>query len=531
MIPMSRKRIRLPALLLALTAPAWPAFSQTRVAPVSATSLTGFGSAASVSASPFSVPAAALGAFAPTLAPAFAPSAAPSLSAPLAAPALSAAPAAAPSISLPSAIPAAAPALSAARGAAAAPSDGPKNDAAPSAEGAKSAADAAFDGASPAKPADEAAAVPGSESVGAPALAPASAHPAALIFDPGPRRASFPDRVRDRWRYNRLLTSSFWWYMYTHIKDMWPGYKSKWAKANAEGPIAVSRPRAFFAAMRVTGMSGRFYVLGGSALEDDLVIGEMRGAFRKYFDGPGIGAKEADALERFMARAKGFNAERRAHTNMYKNIRDPLIKASTMRPDQLAAFFDSLIPPAKEISTKEYQESGRMEATKEAFLKVLRETLDEENPNDPHRVRAAIVLGSFASGSAGPNSDFDVEALVNEASNERLGAFMKRLTDRWTAAGYHKTNPVTVHDNASWPSWGLVNIVQTRHYIVVSPEAPLAARLSRQAFENPATVLERGYTVRGRINRFLQWALVATATVVSDAKAAIGIKPSASSGH
>ena len=26
------------------------------------------------------------------------------------------------------------------------------------------------------------------------------------------------------------------------------------------------------------------------------------------------------------------------------------------------------------------------------------------------------------------------------------------------------------HDNASWPSWGLVNIVQTRHYIVVSPE-------------------------------------------------------------
>ncbi len=71
---------------------------------------------------------------------------------------------------------------------------------------------------------------------------------------------------------------------------------------------------------------------------------------------------------------------------------------------------------------------------------------------------------------------------------------MKRLTDHWTAAGYHKTNPVTVHDRASWPSWGLVNIVQTRHYIVVSPEAALTARLSRQAFENPAVVLERGYT-------------------------------------
>ncbi len=58
-----------------------------------------------------------------------------------------------------------------------------------------------------------------------------------------------------------------------------------------------------------------------------------------------------------------------------------------------------------------------MDRTREAFLAVLLKTLNEENPNDAHRVRAAIVLGSFASGSAGPGSDFDVEALVNDASN------------------------------------------------------------------------------------------------------------------
>jgi hypothetical protein len=87
-----------------------------------------------------------------------------------------------------------------------------------------------------------------------------------------------------------------------------------------------------------------------------------------------------------------------------------------------------------------------------------------------------------------------------------------------------------VHDNASWPSWGLVNIVQTRHYIVVSPEPALTVRLSRQAFEDPAVHLERGYTARGRFNRVAQRAIVAAATYVADAKAALGIKPS-SSGH
>ncbi|MDE2490947.1 MAG: nucleotidyltransferase domain-containing protein, partial [Elusimicrobia bacterium] len=373
----------------------------------------------------------------------------------------------------------------------------------------------------------------GRESSPAPALAPAgdsSPHAApSIFFDPGPRTASWPDRVRDRARYTKLLSRSFWWYMWTHVVDMWPSYQARWRKAAAEGPVSVSRPRDFFSAMRVTGMSGRFYVLGGSALEDDLVIAEFRKSFARWFDGPGVGAPQREAIERFMARAKTFNAEKRAHTNMYKNIRDPLIRASTMRPDQLTGYFDGLLPTEKEEATREFQNSGRMEKVRAAFLKVLRETLDEENPNDPHRVRAAIVLGSFASGSAGPNSDFDVEALVDGASNKSLPAFMKRLTARWDAAGWHKTHPVTVHDNASWPSWGLVNIVQTRHYLVVSPEPALVARLSRQAFESPATTLERGYTARGRVNRAVQRGIVTAATYAADLRAALGL--GASSAH
>ncbi|HEX4048211.1 MAG TPA: nucleotidyltransferase domain-containing protein [Elusimicrobiota bacterium] len=510
---------------LAVLAPAPAVFAQVRVVPGESGLPVVPSAAGAVSAAPSAL----------LLAPSL--SAASVLAAPAPAPALALAPAPAASVPIAAAAapaaaadaPAGPRALGGARAALAAPSDGPAAPRAGAGEAEAAAAAAEFDGEKTGRSLD-APAVAGRDSSSAPALRAASAAPAASIFDPGPRTASLHDRLRDRARYTRMLSRSFWWYMYTHIKDMWPSYRSRWSKASGEGGAAVSRPRAFFTAMRVTGMSGRFYALGGSALEDDLVIAEFRAAFVRYFDAPGVGAREREALEAFMARAKGFNAEKRAHPNMYKNIRDPLIKASTMRPDRLAPYFDSLIPPEKELTTKEYQQSGRMDRTREAFLAVLRETLDEENPRDPLRVRAAIVLGSFASGSAGPGSDFDVEALVDGASDARLPAFMKRLTDRWTAAGYHKTNPVTVHDHAAWPSWGVVNIVQTRHYIVVSPEPALAVRLSRQAFEDPAVHLERGYTVRGRVNRVFQRAVVAAATYVSDAKAALGVKPS-SSGH
>lgn len=531
---LNRKKFLALLLGLATVSPAPAVFAQVRVVP-GETGALGLQAASAVSAAPSAILSPSLTAASLSI-PAFGPiGAAPVLAAP--APALSAAsvPAAASIPAAASAVPAVSPAaaaaerpaLAAVHAALAAPSDGP---AAPRAgESDKAAADAAFDASKAERPLQEAA-VAGRESSSAPALLPASKSPSASIFDPGPRTASFPDQVRDQARYTRLLSRSFWWYMFTHVVDMWPGYKARWTKAAGEGDVAVSRSRAFFSAMRVTGMSGRFYLLGGSALEDDLVIAEFRKAFDRYFDGPGIGARERASFEAFMQRAKGFNAEKRSHTNMYKNIRDPLIKASTMRPDQIADYFDGLILPEKEISTKEYQQGGQMDRTREAFLAVLMSTLEEENPNDAHRVRAAIVLGSFASGSAGPGSDFDVEALVNDASNANLAAFMKRLTDRWIAAGYHKTNPVTVHDRASWPSWGLVNIVQTRHYIVVSPERALTVRLSRQAFEDPAVVLERGYTARGRFNRVVQRSVVAAATVVADAKAALGIKPS-SSGH
>ena len=480
-------------LVLAAVAPGAPSFSQVRVSPPVSASLRGsFGGAALA-------PAALLAPALPVAA----------LTAPVSiAPALSAIPAASSALPAP-----------------AAPSKDPSSQV--SGEAAKSDADALFDAVATRAASDGDAVAAEDVPASAPALSPAGSRAApraaAPVSEPGRAAPPLRDRVRDRLRYAKLTSRSFFWYMYTHIKDMWPGYSGRWKQAGAEGPVAVSRPRAFFTAMRVTGMSGRFYALGGSALEDGLVIREFREAFARYFDGPGIGARETLALERFMARAKVFNAEKRAHTNMHKNIRDPLIRASTMRPDRL-------LPPEQEAAVRDFQRSGRMDRTREAFMDVLMKTLSEEDPRAPDRVRAAIVLGSFATGSAGPSSDFDVEALVDGASNENLGVFSRRLTANWTAAGYHATNPVTVHDNASWPSWGLVDIIQTRPYIVVSPEPALAASLTRRAHESPAVRLERGRTFRGGVNRVAQRAIVAAGTIAADLQTLLGPKP-ASSGY
>jgi len=491
-------------LVLATLAPGTPSFSQVRVSPPVSASLQGSFGASASAPSALLTPALACSALTVMSAPAL----------PVAASALSAIPAA--------------PAALAVR---AAPADGPSPRV--SGERAKSSADAIFDAGKARAPSDDGAVAVTEVPASAPALAAASAHAAvraaASVYDPGHTAPPLRDRLRDQLRYAKLTSRSFFWYMYTHIKDMWPAYIGRWKQARSQGPVAVSSPRAFFTAMRVTGMSGRFYALGGSALEDRLVIQEFREAFARYFDGPGIGTHEKMALESFMARAKGFNAEKRAHTNMYKNIRDPLIRASTMRPDQLTAYFDSLLPPEKEQTILDFQRSGRMDEIREAFLEVLMTTLKEEDPSAPDRVRGAIVLGSFATGSAGPSSDFDVEALVNGASNRNLAAFSRRLEANWIAAGYHATNPVGVHEHASWPSWGLVNIVQTRYYIVVSPEPSLVARLSRQAYENPAVLLERGYTFRGNVNRTAQRVIVAAGTIAADLRAFFGLKPSASS--
>lgn len=344
---------------------------------------------------------------------------------------------------------------------------------------------------------------------------------------PEPSRPAYGLRrsIADQYHHARLLSQNYYWYSVTHIVNMWPSYKKRWVEAGEKGAANVSRPRAFFAYMRVAAISGRFYVLGAAPLEDDQVIVNFRADLLRWFDAPGaIGARELAAFDAFTARAKAYNSERRAPSNMRKHVRDALIKASTMEPSKLAPFFDSLLLEETARETADFQNKGAQKRILDAFKKEMLDTLAEEPLDAKGRIRAAILLGSFATGSAGPKSDFDVELLTDGGSSARTAAFIKRLTDRWIATGRHALNPVTVHDFPSTPTRGIIDLVHTGDYMLISLDDELAARLQRKPGEYAPRMI-RVDSLRGKVNRAVQYGVIVASTYIGELKARFGPAP------
>jgi len=361
-------------------------------------------------------------------------------------------------------------------------------------------------------------------------LGPSSFHGVEAAREP---RAPEPKRPKhglrqaivDQYHHQRLLFQNYYWYSVTHIVNMWPSYKARWQEAREKGAANVSRPRAFFAGMRVAATSGRFYVLGSAPLEDDQVILGFRADLVKWLDAPGvIGPRELAAFDAFTARAKAYNSERRAPSNMRKHLRDAIIKASTMEPAKIAPFFESLLLEETARETADFQNKGAQKRILDAFTKVLHDTLAEEPQTEKGHVRAAILLGSFATGSAGPKSDFDVELLTDGGSSSRTPAFIKRLTDRWIATGHHARNPVTVHDFPSTPSRGVIDLVHTGDYILISLEPELMESLQRKPGEYAPKMI-RTDSLRGKVNRAVQYGVIIGSTYIGELKARLGYKP------
>ncbi|MBI3288981.1 MAG: hypothetical protein HYZ74_05635, partial [Elusimicrobia bacterium] len=321
----------------------------------------------------------------------------------------------------------------------------------------------------------------------------------------------------DRLHFAKLLAQNYYWYTFTHVVNMWPSYKKRWKEAQKNGAANVSQPRRFFAHMRVAGISGRYYVLGTASLDDDAVIAQYREAFVKWFDAPGVvGEAELAAFDRFTQRARTYNAERRAQSNMRKHIRDALLKASTMEPAKIEPFFDSLLLENTAREIEDFQRNGEQARVLELFKTVLAQTLDEEPEGAKGEVVAAIILGSFASGSAGPKSDFDVELLTYDGEDARIADFTKRLTDRWIATGRHEPNPVTVHEFPSTPSRGVIDQVHFGDYIVLSRKPELIEALQRKpGVKIPGMI--RGGSLRGSVNRGIQHGLILLSTFLGDA--------------
>lgn len=375
--------------------------------------------------------------------------------------------------------------------------------------------------------ADSAEAVSGRFAASAPDLDPSSdrgVEPAHEPRAPEPARPTYGLRrtLADQFHHARLLAQNYYWYSVTHIIDMYPAYQQRWDEAKAKGAANVSRPRAFFAHMRIAAGSGRFYVLGAAPLEDDAVISTFRADLLRWFDAPGvIGPRELEAFDAFTARAKSYNAERRAPSNMRKHIRDALLKAATMEPSRIAAFFDSLLVEETARETADFQNKGAQKRILDAFKKEMMDTLAEEPEGATGRIRAAILLGSFATGSAGPKSDFDVELLTDGGSNARSVAFIKRLTGRWIATGHHARNPVTVHDFPSTPTRGIIDLVHTGDYIVISLDPALEAELQRKPGEYAPRMVRKD-SLRGKVNRAVQYGVIVASTYIGQLKARYG---------
>jgi hypothetical protein len=330
--------------------------------------------------------------------------------------------------------------------------------------------------------------------------------------------AASPTRptMAERLHYRDLWVKNIWFYIFTNIRNKWPPYITYWRKLRDSGvPPIVSRPREFFAAMRVFGQNGYFYVPGFTPLGDAQVLKESRETFAKFFDGPGIGDKERAAFEGFLQRAVVFNAERRAASKFRANVRDNMLKASTMTPDKIAPFFDGLPIMAK---TADFQTSGGADAILAQFKQTALEVLAEEPADSKDRVTGVILIGSFAIGAATPKSDFDIEPITADGTPGRVRSFADKVTARWTSLGRQETNPVSFHYFGYLNSRWEIRAIHHEPYIIISHDQSIIDNLAMRPGEGPSHVPTRERTLVGRFLRGLQYGAVYATTLFSDPK-------------
>jgi predicted nucleotidyltransferase len=311
--------------------------------------------------------------------------------------------------------------------------------------------------------------------------------------------------LRDRAHYGRLYVENLKFYLYTNIVNKWGPYLAYWKKMKATGtPPPISRPRAFFATMRVFGQTGEFYIPGFTPREDQDVLSEARETFNRFFDAPYIGDKERQAFEGFLQRAILYNAERRAASKFRANVRDNLLKASTMTPEKIAPFFDGLPIMQK---TAEFQ-NGASDAILEQFRAMALEEVAKEPQDAKDRITGVILIGSFALGAATPKSDFDVEPLTADGGSGRVREFADRVTKRWEAMSRQESNPVSFHYFGYLNSRWEIRAIHHEPYLIISPDAAIVENLAMRPGEPPSHVPQRRMTLKGRFLRWLQYAAV-----------------------
>ncbi|MBI4051765.1 MAG: nucleotidyltransferase domain-containing protein, partial [Elusimicrobia bacterium] len=307
--------------------------------------------------------------------------------------------------------------------------------------------------------------------------------------------------LADAVRYSWLYVFNMWWYTVPHMKQVWSSYRSERNLALSKGlALPVSNPKSFFSAMRVMGISGRFYPLGYVALEDGEVLREAREAFDKYFDSPELPSDAVRAFNAFLERAKDYNPGRRV-PNLMKRVRDSMLKASLQPVEQLPAFFDGLLLPEQQQQARQFQKNGRPAEVSRAFEAAVVETLKEEDATSSGRVLGVVVLGSYVNGSATPTSDIDIEVITADGRFRSARSFIQRLENRWNSGSYSFAS-MNAHSYAVAPSRRLFSWVHNETYKIVSGDQALVEGLKRVQGEAAAVQFNRKLTWIGRLHRW-----------------------------
>jgi predicted nucleotidyltransferase len=335
------------------------------------------------------------------------------------------------------------------------------------------------------------------------------------LLPPIPAGGPAPSLI-DHYHHARLWAQNVWFYHVVNIVAKWRPYHAKWRALAASGAVPpVSRPRAFFAHLRVIGLTGGIVVLGSIPRDDAAMLEEARRSFARYFDSPKIGAREKAAFSDFLTRAVDYNAGKRAITNLRKIIRDSMLEASAMPVENVAAFFDDIYRDGAAQQAVQYQ-NGAAAALLRKFERVIIDEIRMEPRHAKGRVLGVILIGSFATGSATPKSDFDGEIITAGGSAARLNGFVERVKKRWEQEGLQSANPVTFHMYPLTGSRALIRMIHHSSYLVITPYADLAAELAMKDGEPPGFAVDRALTPVGRILRGIQFAAVYLTTRLSD---------------
>jgi hypothetical protein len=308
--------------------------------------------------------------------------------------------------------------------------------------------------------------------------------------------------------------------------ENWREYAAARRNSDAvrDGATAVTDARGFFVDSRMMGMIGGARTVGSRSGSDAYVKNEALGVYDRYF-----GARGAAARPNFLAfvdRAVAYNPMR-SSSNLRKQIRKALHSASLVPLERLPAHFDALMKPGVNeiVSDFQLEKAGQVLAS---FRRAVAETVREEEAAASDRVVGVVMLGSFATGSATPTSDFDLHVLTDNGGSARIKAFLDRLQKRWASDPDSAGHPINGADFGFVPSRELLLRIHHDKFAIIAADVDMERALSPPADRFADRTRPDGPTHGERAEWALYNTILRVATRIDDARVSSAGTPVAS---